>query len=225
VSVGILGTKLGMTQVFDEEGKAIPVTVIQAGPCVVTQIKTPKTDGYSAIQLGYGEVKDKTRELKTKTPKKVNKYLTNPEQGHLRKAGAPLLRHLREYCLDDTANFELGQPIGVDIFEAGQIIDVSGKTIGKGFAGNQKRHNFRRGPMSHGSKNHRQPGSIGAGTTPGRVYPGKKMAGRLGGKKVTIKKLKVVRIDKERNLLLVQGAVPGKPGALLNICPANIVGK
>lgn len=225
MSVGILGTKLGMTQVFDEEGKAIPVTVIQAGPCVVTQIKTPKTDGYSAIQLGYGEVKDKTRELKTKTPKKVNKYLTNPEQGHLIKAGAPLLRHLREYRLDDTANFELGQTIVVDIFEAGQLIDVSGKTIGKGFAGNQKRHNFRRGPMSHGSKNHRQPGSIGAGTTPGRVYPGKKMAGRLGGKKVTIKKLKVVRLDKDRNLLLVQGAVPGKPGALLNICPANIVGK
>jgi large subunit ribosomal protein L3 len=113
----------------------------------------------------------------------------------------------------------------VDIFETGQLIDVSGKTIGKGFAGNQKRHNFRRGPMSHGSKNHRQPGSIGAGTTPGRVYPGKKMAGRLGGKKVTIKKLKVVRLDKERNLILVQGAVPGKPGALLTICPANIVGK
>jgi large subunit ribosomal protein L3 len=225
VSVGILGKKLGMTQVFDEEGKAIPVTVIQAGPCVVTQIKTPKTDGYSAIQLGYGEVKDKTRELKTKTPKTVNKYLTNPEQGHLRKAGAPLLRHLREYRLEDTANFEIGQAVGVDIFETGQLIDVSGKTIGKGFAGNQKCYNFRRGPMSHGSKNHRQPGSIGAGTTPGRVYPGKKMAGRLGGKKVTIKKLKVVRLDKERNLILVQGAVPGKPGALLNICPANIVGK
>jgi large subunit ribosomal protein L3 len=225
VSVGILGTKLGMTQVFDEEGIAIPVTVIQAGPCFVTQIKTPETDGYSAVQIGYGEVKDKTRELKTKTPKTVNKYLSNPEQGHLLKAGAPPLRHLREYRLEDTANFELGQQIGVDIFESGQLIDVRGKTIGKGFAGNQKRHNFRRGPMSHGSKNHRKPGSIGAGTTPGRVYPGKKMAGRLGGKQVTIKKLKVVRLDLERNLLLVQGAVPGKPGALLNICPANIVGK
>lgn len=225
MSVGILGTKLGMTQVFDEEGKAIPVTVIQAGPCVVTQIKTPKTDGYSAIQVGYGEVKDKTRKLNTTTPKTVNKYLTNPQQGHLLKAGAPLLRHLREYRVEDTANFELGQEIGVDIFEAGQAIDVTGNSIGRGFAGNQKRHNFRRGPMSHGSKNHRQPGSIGAGTTPGRVYPGKKMAGRLGGKQVTTKKLTVVRLDKDRNLLLVKGAVPGKPGALLNIRPTNLVGK
>lgn len=225
MSVGILGTKLGMTQVFDEEGKAIPVTVIQAGPCVVTQIKTPKTDGYSAIQLGYGAVKDKTRQLNTKTPKTVNKYLTNPEQGHLLKAGAPLLRHLREYRLEDTANFELGQEIGVDIFEAGQIIDVTSKSIGRGFAGNQKRNNFGRGPMSHGSKNHRKPGSIGAGTTPGRVYPGKRMAGRLGGKQVTTKQLTVVRLDRERNLILVKGAVPGKPGALVSIRPTKIVGK
>lgn len=226
MSVGILGTKLGMTQVFDEEGKAIPVTVIQAGPCVVTQIKTVKTDGYSAIQVGYGEVKDKSRTLKTKTPKTVNKYLTNPEQGHLRKAGAPLLRHLCEYRLEeDTANFDLGQQIGVNIFEVGQLIDVTGKSIGRGFAGNQKRNNFRRGPMSHGSKNHRKPGSIGAGTTPGRVYPGKRMAGRLGGKQVTTKKLTVVRLDQERNLILVKGAVPGKPGALLNIRAANLVGK
>lgn len=225
MSVGILGTKLGMTQVFDEEGKAIPVTVIQAGPCFVTQIKTPKTDGYSAIQLGYGEVKDKTRQLKTKTPKTVNKYLSNPEQGHLRKAGAPLLRHLREYRVEDTANYQLGQQIGVDIFEAGQIIDVTAKSIGRGFAGNQKRNNFGRGPMSHGSKNHRQPGSIGAGTTPGRVYPGKRMAGRLGGKQVTTRKLTVVRIDKDRNLILVKGSVPGKTGGLVNIRPTKIVGK
>ncbi len=225
MSVGILGTKLGMTQVFDEEGKAIPVTVIQAGPCVVTQIKTPKTDGYSAIQLGYGPVKDKTRQLNTKTPKTVNKYLTNPEQGHLRKAGAPLLRHLREYRLEDTANYQLGQQIKVDIFAAGQIIDVTSNSIGRGFAGNQKRNNFGRGPMSHGSKNHRQPGSIGAGTTPGRVYPGKRMAGRLGGKQVTTKKLTVVRLDQERNLILVKGSVPGKPGALVSIRPTKSVGK
>ncbi len=210
MSVGILGTKLGMTQVFDEAGVAIPVTVIQAGPCTVTQVKTQQTDGYSAIQVGYGEVK----------PKALNK----PLLGHLAKSSAPVLRHLREYRLDDVGEYTLGQEIKADIFSAGQIVDVVGKSIGRGFAGNQKRHNFGRGPMSHGSKNHRAPGSIGAGTTPGRVYPGKKMAGRLGGKRVTIRKLTVVRVDPERNLLLIKGAIPGKAGALLNILPANIVG-
>ncbi len=210
MSVGILGTKLGMTQVFDEAGVAIPVTVIQAGPCTVTQVKTQQTDGYSAIQLGYGEVK----------PKALNK----PLLGHLAKSSAPVLRHLREYRLDDVGEYTLGQEIKADIFSAGQLVDVVGKSIGRGFAGNQKRHNFGRGPMSHGSKNHRAPGSIGAGTTPGRVYPGKKMAGRLGGKRVTIRKLTVVQVDPERNLLLIKGAIPGKAGALLNILPANIVG-
>jgi len=210
VSVGILGTKLGMTQVFDEAGVAIPVTVVQAGPCTVTQVKTQQTDGYSAIQLGYGEVK----------PKALNK----PLLGHLAKSSAPVLRHLREYRLDDVGEYTLGQEIKADIFSAGQMVDVVGKSIGRGFAGNQKRHNFGRGPMSHGSKNHRAPGSIGAGTTPGRVYPGKKMAGRLGGKRVTIRKLTVVKVDPERNILLIKGAIPGKAGALLNILPANIVG-
>jgi large subunit ribosomal protein L3 len=209
VSVGILGTKLGMTQVFDEDGKAIPVTVIQAGPCTVTQIKTKETDGYEAVQIGYGEVSTKA----------INK----PELGHLVKSSAPPLRHLCEYR-QDPSDFELGQQVDVGHFEPGQLVDVSGKSIGRGFAGYQKRHNFKRGPMSHGSKNHRLPGSTGAGTTPGRVYPGKRMAGRLGGKQVTIRKLTVVRIDTERNLILVKGAVPGKPGALLNIKPANIVG-
>ena len=224
--VGILGTKLGMTQVFEAEtGVAIPVTVVQAGPCVVTQIKTEQTDGYTAVQIGYGEAKNKTRQLNTKEPKEVNRYLTNAQQGHLVKSGGTPLRHLREYRVDDTGNFELGQQIKVNLFEAGQLVDITGKSIGKGFAGYQKRHNFRRGPMAHGSKNHRLPGSTGPGTTPGRVYPGKKMAGHLGNVQVTTKKLKIVRIDAERNLLLINGSIPGKSGTLISIAPANIVGQ
>lgn len=211
VSVGILGTKLGMTQIFDEAGKAIPVTVIQAGPCVVTQVKTEQTDGYSAIQVGYGEVSQKA--------------LSKPELGHLAKSGAAPLRHLHEYRLNNPSEFELGQSLTVETFTPGQIVDVIGTSIGRGFAGYQKRHNFKRGPMAHGSKNHRLPGSTGAGTTPGRVYPGKRMAGRLGGSQVTIRKLTVVRVDAERNLLLIKGAVPGKPGALVNVQPATIVGQ
>ncbi|HEY9624822.1 MAG TPA: 50S ribosomal protein L3 [Crinalium sp.] len=211
MSVGILGTKLGMTQVFDEAGKAIPVTVVQAGPCTVTQIKTAQTDGYTAIQVGYGEATEKS--------------LNKPELGHLAKSEASPLRHLREYRLDNADGFELGQQIKVDAFSAGQIVDVIGTSIGRGFAGYQKRHNFKRGPMAHGSKNHRLPGSTGAGTTPGRVYPGKRMAGRLGGSRVTVKKLTVVRVDSDRNVLLIQGAVPGKPGALLNIVPAKTIGQ
>ncbi|WP_445635536.1 50S ribosomal protein L3 [Nostoc sp. DSM 114161] len=211
MSVGILGTKLGMTQIFDEAGVAIPVTVVQAGPCTVTQVKTKQTDGYAAIQVGYGEVK----------PKALNK----PLLGHLAKSSAPALRHLNEYHTDSSSDYALGQQIKADIFSAGEIVDVIGTSIGRGFAGNQKRNNFGRGPMSHGSKNHRAPGSIGAGTTPGRVYPGKRMAGRLGGSRVTIRKLTVVRVDAERNLLLIKGAIPGKPGALVNVVPAKKVGK
>lgn len=210
MSVGILGTKLGMTQIFSEEGIAIPVTVVKVGPCTVTQVKTKQTDGYSAIQVGYGEVK----------PKALNK----PKLGHLAKSTAPALRHLNEYRTDAVGDYALGQEIKADIFSEGQIVDVVGTSIGRGFAGNQKRHNFGRGPMSHGSKNHREPGSIGAGTTPGRVYPGKKMAGRLGGTRVTIRKLTVVKIDAERNLILIKGAIPGKPGGLVNVLPTNKVG-
>ncbi|MBD2167075.1 50S ribosomal protein L3 [Calothrix sp. FACHB-156] len=210
MSVGILGTKLGMTQIFDDAGVAIPVTVVQAGPCTVTQVKTKQTDGYAAIQVGFSEVK----------PKALNK----PLLGHLAKSSAPALRHLNEYRTDTASDYALGQEIKADIFSAGQIVDVIGTSIGRGFAGNQKRNNFGRGPMSHGSKNHRAPGSIGAGTTPGRVYPGKRMAGRLGGSRVTIRKLTVVRVDAERNLLLIKGAIPGKPGALVNIVPAKQVG-
>ncbi|MBD2179576.1 50S ribosomal protein L3 [Planktothrix sp. FACHB-1355] len=211
MAVGILGTKLGMTQIFDETGKAIPVTVVQAGPCPITQIKTQQTDGYSAIQVGFGST--------------TQKALNKPEMGHLAKSNSPPLRHLNEYRIENTGDYQLGEPINVDIFTPGQIVDVRGTSIGKGFAGYQKRHNFGRGPMSHGSKNHRLPGSVGAGTTPGRVYPGKRMAGRLGGKQVTIRKLTIVRVDAERNLLLIKGAVPGKRGALLSITPTKKVGK
>ncbi len=211
MSIGILGTKLGMTQIFDETGIAIPVTVVQAGPCTVTQVKTKQTDGYAAIQVGYGEV--------------AAKALNKPELGHLEKAGAAPLRYLQEYRLDDTASFDLGQQLTVDSFTPGQLVDVIGTSIGRGFAGYQKRHNFKRGPMAHGSKNHRLPGSTGAGTTPGRVYPGKRMAGQLGNTRTTVRKLTVVRVDAERNLLLIKGALPGKPGALVNIVPAKSVGR
>lgn len=210
VSVGILGKKVGMTQIFDEEGKAIPVTVVEAGPCKVTQIKTRATDGYDAIQIGYEEVKAKA--------------LNKPLIGHLNKSDAPALRHLREYKPQNLGNYELGQSVTVEIFSAGQLVDVVGNSIGRGFTGYQKRHNFKRGPMAHGSKNHRLPGSTGAGTTPGRVYPGKRMAGRKGNDRVTVRKLTVVKIDTERNLLLVKGAVPGKPGTLVSITPAKVVG-
>lgn len=212
MSVGILGTKLGMTQIFETAtGTAIPVTVIQAGPCPVTQVKTKETDGYESLQIGYQAVKEKA--------------LNKPELGHLKKSGSTPVRHLKEYRLENAAQFELGQNLGPDVFQEGEYVDVAGKTIGRGFAGYQKRHNFKRGPMAHGSKNHRLPGSTGAGTTPGRVFPGKRMAGRYGNTQVTIRGLKVVRVDLERNLLLVKGAVPGKPGTLLSITHAKRVGK
>jgi len=209
VAVGILGKKLGMTQIFDDAGNAVPVTVVQAGPCVVTQIKTPATDGYAAIQVGFEEVAEKA--------------LNKPKLGHLAKSGSAPVRHLKEYRIDAAEGYELGQSITAETFAAGQLVDVTGTSIGRGFAGYQKRHNFRRGPMAHGSKNHRLPGSTGAGTTPGRVYPGKRMAGQLGNSQVTTRKLQVVRVDAERNLLLIKGAVPGKPGGVLSIAPAKWV--
>lgn len=207
-----MGRKLGMTQIFDQEqGTAIPVTVIEVGPCTVTQIKTPNTDGYSAIQLGYGAKKEKT--------------LTKPELGHLKKAEAPNLRHLKEYRVEDTSSYQLGQSVTAeDLFSEGQLVDVRGTSIGRGFAGYQKRHKFARGPKTHGSKNYRSPGSIGPGTTPGRVYPGTRMAGRMGGKTVTIRKLKVMKVDNEKNVILVKGSIPGKSGGLLSITASNLVG-
>ena len=207
MSLGILGKKLGMSQFFDDQGRAIPVTLIQAGPCRVTQLKDHETDGYSAIQIGYGTVRDK--------------LINNPSKGHLKKSGEELLRHLREYRVDKVSDFKLGDEITVGSFEAGQKVDVSGDTMGRGFSGYQKRHGFSRGPMSHGSKNHRLPGSTGAGTTPGRIYPGKRMAGRYGGKKITTKGLTIVMVDGERNLLVIKGSVPGKPGSIVNVLPAK----
>ncbi|MFM7529903.1 MAG: 50S ribosomal protein L3 [Nodosilinea sp.] len=209
MTVGILGKKLGMTQIFDQAGNAVPVTVVQAGPCVVTQIKTADTDGYAAIQVGFEETTEKA--------------LNRPKLGHLARSGSAPLRYLQEYRVAAATDYELGQAITAESFSAGQLVDVTGKSIGRGFAGYQKRHNFRRGPMAHGSKNHRLPGSTGAGTTPGRVYPGKRMAGQLGNNQVTIRKLEVIRVDGDRNLLLIKGAVPGKPGGLLSVTPAKWV--
>jgi large subunit ribosomal protein L3 len=210
MSIGILGKKLGMSQFFDEEGKSVPVTLIEAGPCRITQLKSEATDGYTAVQLGFGETREKL----------VNK----PARGHLAKSGEAPLRHLKEYRLEAIDGLELGAPVTVGDFSPGQKVDVSGDTIGRGFSGYQKRHGFSRGPMSHGSKNHREPGSTGAGTTPGRVYPGKRMAGRYGGKQITTRGLTILKVDAERNLLVVKGSVPGKPGALLDIRPARRVG-
>jgi large subunit ribosomal protein L3 len=210
MSIGILGKKLGMSQFFDDQGRAIPVTLIEAGPCRITQLKTSEIDGYAAVQIGFGDTREKL----------INK----PSKGHLTKSGEVLLKHLREYRVEGLEGLELGAAITVGSFEAGQKVDVSGDTMGRGFSGYQKRHGFSRGPMSHGSKNHREPGSTGAGTTPGRIYPGKRMAGRYGGKKRTTRGLTILKVDSNRNLLVVKGSVPGKPGALLNIRPAKRVG-
>ena len=210
MSLGILGKKLGMSQLFDDQGRAVPVTLIEAGPCRITQLKSSDTDGYAAVQIGFKSIREKL----------INK----PAIGHLSKSGNDLLRHLREYRVKNSSEFEIGASITVNDFEKGQKVDVSGDTMGRGFSGYQKRHGFSRGPMTHGSKNHRLPGSTGAGTTPGRVYPGKRMAGRYGGKKVTNKGLEILQIDADHNLLVVKGSVPGKPGSLLNIRPAKRVG-
>jgi large subunit ribosomal protein L3 len=205
--IGILGNKVGMTQIFTEDGDANPVTVIRVGPCIITQIKTQDTDGYNAIQIGYHQTEPKN--------------LTKAEVGHLKKSQVQPLRYLKEYPLDEVTDYKIGQLINVEVFKEGQYVDITGKSIGKGFSGNQKRNNFRRGPMTHGSKNHREPGSIGQGSTPGRVYPGKKMAGQLGNKKTTISKLQILKIDTKENLLIVKGSVPGKPGNLLSIKPTK----
>ena len=207
MNVGLLGNKIGMTQIFDESGNIIPVTILKVGPCVVTQVKTKSKDGYDSIQIGYGNV--------------ASKSLTQPELGHLQKSNIQPLKYLKEFRVNDENEFSLGQVLNVDSFSPGQLVNIRGKSIGKGFTGLQKRHNFARGPMTHGSKNHRAPGSIGMGTTPGRVLPGKKMAGQLGNKVTTIKKLKVIQINSEENILVIKGSVPGKPGNLLSIIPSE----
>lgn len=196
-----------MTQIFDESGKIIPVTILKVGPCIVTQIKTKLKDGYDAIQVGYSH--------------SSHKSLTQPEMGHLQKSNIQPLKYLKEFRVQASSELEVGQVLTIDLLSPGQLINIKGKTIGKGFSGLQKRHNFTRGPMTHGSKNHRAPGSIGMGTTPGRVLPGKKMAGQLGNKLTTIKNLKVIQLNSKENLLILKGSVPGKPGNLLSIIPSE----
>ena len=203
MSKAILGKKLGMTHVFNEDGTVVPVTVVDAAPCVVTQIKTEGNDGYNAIQIGYDDIREKL----------VNK----PLKGHFDKANVPYKRYLREIRLNNISDYKIGSQINVDIFGAGDRVDVSGITKGKGFAGTIKRWNQARGPMEHGSRYHRRPGSMGAASSPSRVFKTKQLAGHLGVEKVTIQNLEVVKVDPEHNLLLIKGAVPGIKGGLLYI--------
>lgn len=201
----ILGNKIGMTQIFDERGIRIPVTVIRTGLCVITQIKTIKNDGYNAIQLGY------------QNPFSTKK-ITYPEFKHLEKSNNLLnLNVLKEFRIENSNDFKLGDIIELKNFKIGDLITISAKSIGKGFAGNIKRHGFKRGPMSHGSKHHRLQGSLGAGTTPARVFPGKKMAGHLGFVQCTLKNLKIVDLNLEENLIVIKGSIPGKFGNLIVI--------
>ena len=199
---GILGQKLGMTQVWDENNRVVPVTVVKAGPCVVTQVRTPENDGYSGVQIAFGQI----------DPRKV----TQPMLGHFAKAGVTPRRHLLELRFDDASDYALGQELGADTFEAGSNIDVTGVTKGKGFAGTMKRHGFSGVSASHGAhKNHRKPGSIGACATPGRVFKGVRMSGRMGGITQTTQNLKVHAVDTEKGLILVKGAIPGPAGSVV----------
>lgn len=199
---GILGEKLGMTQVWDENNRVVPVTVVKAGPCVVTQVRTPENDGYSGVQIAFGQI----------DPRKV----TQPMLGHFAKAGVTPRRHLLELRFDDASDYALGQELGADTFEAGTEIDVTGVTKGKGFAGTMKRHGFSGVSASHGAhKNHRKPGSIGACATPGRVFKGVRMSGRMGGITQTTQNLKVHAVDTEKGLILVKGAIPGPAGSVV----------
>ena len=200
---GIIGKKIGMTQIFDEKGNVIPVTVIETAGNIVAQVKTVETDGYNAIQLGYGEVKDKN----------INK----PEAGHFAKAKIPNKKHLREFRMDSVENYKVGDEVKADIFAAGEKIDVQGTSKGKGFQGVIKRHGQHRGPMGHGSMYHRRPGSMGSTSTPGRVFKGKKLPGHMGKTTVTIQNLDVVRVDMDKNVILVKGSVPGPKGAILKV--------
>lgn len=199
---GLLGEKLGMTQVWDENNRVVPVTVVKAGPCVVTQVKTPEADGYSAVQIAFGAI----------DPRKVNK----PASGHFAKAGVTPRRHLVELRTDDAAEYSLGQELAVDTFEAGQTIDVVGTTKGKGYAGVMKRHGFHGVSASHGAhRNHRKPGSIGGCATPGRVFKGMRMAGRMGVARQTTQNLTIHSVDAENGLILIKGAIPGPKGGLV----------
>jgi large subunit ribosomal protein L3 len=197
---GLIGRKIGMTQVFTDAGNMISVTAIEAGPCIVTQIKNVAREGYNAIQVGFGEAA----------------RLNAPEKGHLGKLG--LFKHLREFRVDDTSEVELGHRIDVSMFQPGDCVDIVGTSKGRGFAGTVKRHHFSGGPKTHGqSDRHRAPGSVGAGTDPGRVLKGQRMAGHMGSRRVTVKRIEVVKADLDRNLLLVRGAVPGAKNGLVEI--------
>ena len=200
---GLIGKKLGMTQIFDEQGKVIPVTVIEAGPCVVAQVKTVETDGYNAIQLGFGDVKES----------KINK----PEKGHFAKSKLTPKKHLREFRLDSVENINVCDELKADTFTAGDQLDIQGTSKGKGFQGVIKRHGQSRGPMGHGSMYHRRPGSMGPTSTPGRVFKGKKLPGHMGSQTITIQNLEVVRVDLDKNVILVKGSVPGAKGAILKL--------
>ena len=199
----ILGKKVGMTQVFYKNGLVIPVTVIEAGPCTVVQVKTVETDGYNAVQMGFGQIKDK----------KVNK----PKSGHFAKAGVKAVKNLREFRLEDISDIKVGDEIKVDTFNVGDTVDIQGTTKGKGFQGVIKRHGQSRGPMGHGSMYHRRPGSMGSTSTPGRVFKGKKLPGHMGVNTVTIQNLKIVNVDVDKNVILVKGSVPGNKYSVLKI--------
>jgi len=199
----ILTTKVGMTQIFNDDGVLTPVTVLQAGPCVVTQVKTVQNDGYSAVQIGFGEIREK--------------LVSKPQKGHFAKAGVTPKRFVREFRLDDAESYTLGQEIKADVFAAGDKVDATAKSKGKGFQGAIKRHGQSRGPMAHGSKYHRHAGSNGSATTPGRVFKGKHMPGHMGAVRVTVQNLEVVRVDAGKNLILVKGAVPGPKKSLVMI--------
>ena len=201
----ILGKKIGMTQIFLKDGRLVPVTVLEAGPCVVTQVKTQATDGYEAVQVGFGELADKRAE----------KLLNKPELGHFKKAGVAPMRYLREFRLDDISSLKVGDAIKADVFAEGDKVDVSGISKGHGYTGVIQRWNHHTGPMAHGSKYHRGVGSMSANSDPSRVFKNKKMSGQYGNEKVTVLNLEVIRVDVERNLLLVKGALPGAKGALL----------
>lgn len=210
VMKGLIGRKLGMTQIFNEQGVMIPVTVLEVGPCYVTQVKSTSHDGYAAVQLGFDEIKERK--------------LAGGERGHIKKANTPPLRTLREFRVsdDDLSGYNLGQQLLADVFDEGEMVDVTGTSKGKGFQGGIKRHGFNRGPKTHGqSDRERSPGSAGAGTTPGRVYKGKKMPGHMGHERVTVQNLRVVKVDPERNLLAVRGAVPGPKNGLVTVAAAR----
>lgn len=204
-AVGLIGKKLGMTHIFDEQGNSVPVTVVQAGPCAVVQVKQSAKEGYEALQLGYGQV--------------AKHRLNKPEQGHFKKHNVEPAKYVKEFRLKQASSLKVGEQLKVDQFQVGDLVQVQGKPIGKGFMGSTKRHHFGRGPMSHGSKSHRLPGSIGAGTTPSRVYKGLKMSGRKPSTVATAKNLTIVKVDSDKNLLLIKGAIPGSTGAIVKILP------